>query len=296
MKCLVEHETTVRRQIRMCSVRHVVQLVQPGFCCYCLVASVQCFSAGLRKHYPTNVMRITAIKSAPNSPHMACTGHTGPSPQMFLLLPFCSAPEWSWRVWNRTWYQGPESSLFATVLTGRVKNHSFVPRKKEPSSDLMVAQCNVKRPRGLCGVATPTLLWTHCGIQPESLNPERESLGKKQPLVNKCLDATSYTTLIGLWLHEGSFFCLLQIHIFCILHILSPPDHTYSPIRLFNWHVKAFFHARVSALFCKRQVWTIDIWHQLREWLSCVCHTSGTVDPHQKPTAVFIKAAGESCS
>lgn len=141
---------------------------------------------------------------------MACPGHTVPSPQMFLLLPFCSAPEWSWRVWNRTWYQGPESSLFAAVLTGRVKNHSFVPRKKESSSDLMVGQCNVKRPRGLCGVATPTLLWSRHGIRPGSPpvpERERESWGKKtQPLVNKCLDPTSYTTLIGLWLLRGSFF------------------------------------------------------------------------------------------
>lgn len=110
---------------------------------------------------------------------MACPGHTVPSPQMFLLLPLCSAPEWSWRVWNRTWYQGPESSLFAAVLTGRVKNHSFVPRKKEPSSDLMVAQCNVKRPRGLCGVATPTLLWSRRGIRPGFPVPERELRGKK---------------------------------------------------------------------------------------------------------------------
>lgn len=105
---------------------------------------------------------------------MACPGHTVPSPQMFLLLPFCSAPEWSWRVWNQTWYQGPESSLFVAVLTGRVKNHSFVPWKKEPSSDLMVAQCNVKRPRGLCSVATPTLLWSRRGIRPGFPVPERE--------------------------------------------------------------------------------------------------------------------------
>lgn len=139
---------------------------------------------------------------------MACPGHTVPSPQMFLLLPFCSAPEWSWRVWNRTWYQGPESSLFAAVLTGRVKNHSFVPQKKEPSSDLMVAQCNVKRPWGLCSVATPTLLWTHHGIQPGFPVPEREGRGgkKNQPVVNKCLDPTTYTSLIGLWRLKGSFF------------------------------------------------------------------------------------------
>lgn len=43
-------------------------------------------------------------------------------------------------------YQGPKSSLCGTVLTERVKNHSFVPYKKEPSSDLMVVQCNDKRP------------------------------------------------------------------------------------------------------------------------------------------------------
>lgn len=37
---------------------------------------------------------------------VARPGHRVPSPQMFLLLPFCSAPEWSWRVWNRTWSRG----------------------------------------------------------------------------------------------------------------------------------------------------------------------------------------------
>lgn len=161
---------------------------------------------------------------------MACPGHAVPSPQMFLLLPFCSAPEWSWRVWNRTWYQGPESSLFAAVLTGRVKNHSFVPWKKEPSSDLMVAQCNVKRPRGLCGVATPTLLWSRRGTRPGFPVPERESWGKKQPLVNKCLDPTSYTTLIGPWLLRGSFFPQIQIVHF--LHSVYCPLQTTLTLQL----------------------------------------------------------------
>ena len=169
------------------------------------------------------MIAIKIVENASDSPCMACPGHTVPSPQMFLLLPLCSAPEWSWRVWNRTWYQGPESSLFAAVLTGRVKNHSFVPRKKEPSSDLMVAQCNVKRPRGLCGVATPTLLWSRRGIRPGFPVPGRERAegGKKLPVVNKCLDPTSYTALIGLWLLRRSFFSSLsQIQIVHFLHSL----------------------------------------------------------------------------
>lgn len=182
---------------------------------------------------------------------MACPGHTVPSPQMFLLLPFCSAPEWSWRVWNRTWYQGPESSLFPAVLTGRVKNHSFVPRKKEPSSDLMVAQCNVKRPRGLCGVATPTLLWSRHGIRPGSLVSESESYGKKTlPFVNKCLDPTSYTTLIGLWLLTASFF---GGDVGGGVHFLPSPytDHSHSPIRLsLLTDIFLPFHFLCAAVLC----------------------------------------------
>lgn len=73
-----------------CSVCHVVQfyLVFLLYCCYCLVALILCFSAGLRKQYPANVMSITAIKmpySAPNSPRMA--GHTGPSSLGTLVPP-----------------------------------------------------------------------------------------------------------------------------------------------------------------------------------------------------------------
>ncbi len=149
---------------------------------------------------------------------MACPGHTVPSPQMFLLLPFCSAPEWSWRVWNQTWYQGPESSLFVAVLTGRVKNHSFVPWKKEPSSDLMVAQCNVKRPRGLCSVATPTLLWSRRGIRPGFPVPERELRKKaascKQMFGSHIVYHTNWT------LAAQRFFFILHIQIVHFLHSL----------------------------------------------------------------------------
>lgn len=127
-----------------------------------------------KKQFPTNRISIIAIKMHQTHPACHALGTPFPPHKCFSCCPFCSAPEWSWRVWNRTWYQGPESSLFAAVLTGRVKNHSFVPWKKEPSSDLMVAQCNVKRPRGLCGVATPTLLWSRRGIRPgfPSISPE----------------------------------------------------------------------------------------------------------------------------
>lgn len=97
---------------------------------------------------------ITAIKNALKCIRLTLRGTLGtlfPPHKCFSYCPFVPLQNGVDACETERDTRGPESSLFAAVLTGRVKNHSFVPRKKEPSSDLMVAQCNVKRPE-VCAV------------------------------------------------------------------------------------------------------------------------------------------------
>lgn len=163
---------------------------------------------------------------------------------------FVVAPEWTGRVWNRTWYQGPEGPLFAGVLTGQVKNRPFVSGKKEPSSDLMVAQRNVKRPRGLCGEATPTPLKRRHVLR-SFLRRRKKSL-----LVNKCLDPTWRTTTNWTLAASDRRFCESRKCIFCLP---SPLNQT--PAFQLGFHVLAFAgftygasdETRREDLRCQRQ-------------------------------------------
>lgn len=150
-----------------------------------------------KKQFPTNCGYLW-YHNALESPGITWTQQFPPH-KCFSCCHFHSSPEWSWRVWNRMRYQRPKSSLCGTVLTERVKNHSFVPYKKEPSSDLMVVQCNDKRPWGLWSVATPTLFCCCRGTQAGF--PE-----KKKSFVNKCFDPTWPSLLIEPWLLKGYDF------------------------------------------------------------------------------------------
>lgn len=123
---------------------------------------------------------------------------------------------------------------------------------------------------------------THSVVEPP-WNPTRVPCpwegGKKQPLVNKCLDPTSYTTLIGPWLLRGSFFFHIQIvHFLHSQYTVHFRPHSLSTLS-FNGRIKDFF--RATAACSSRRVWIIGFLMsaQLGTPL-CLSHLS-RVDQHQ---------------
>lgn len=101
---------TKKKLIKLCLYVHKIRLTKFQISVF-IFSCCPAFHACLKKkiNYLLAVVGILWYCNALESPHMAWAQFA--PHRCFSCCHFHSSPEWSWRVWNRTWYRGPKSIL-----------------------------------------------------------------------------------------------------------------------------------------------------------------------------------------